>query len=155
MKYTLSLVFLISSCINFAADTTETVKTEQKQSNSSKLLKVAIPVVAATVGVGILAYIKHQQIPDLNSIHVHTAKEIIAYHSNYDINGAKISNILISLQRDAGIPDNQASVKISYRKYFYSLFRTFQTVQPNENVGALIKQYRSNNFWVFLKNSNA
>src|SRR2546427_11847529 len=118
MKYIASMLFLISCCTNFAADTQQ-VKQEQKQNRMHKLLKVAVPVVAATVGVGVLAYIKHQQIPDLNSINVHTKdRGIISLPINGD---STFVDLWHPLSHSYGMNTKDKKFMIGFRKYFYSL----------------------------------
>jgi hypothetical protein len=154
MKYTLSFLFLISCCTNFAADTTEQVNLEQKKSSSHRLLKVAIPVLGTVIGAGVLAYVKHAQIPNLSSIKVHTIKTTETYDINPKMNGL---DLLQTIQRYERIPVNivgmeyQAKLMIGFREHFYSLFRTLKMVEQHDNVQSLIKSYRSNNFWLFLR----
>lgn len=151
MKHIVSLLFLISSCINFAADKLESAKSEQKKNRIHKLLKVAVPVVGAAIG---LAYLKHQQMPDMNSIYVHMPLKVnpipvpIENRANY----LTVCNYLKNRLESKGISYDftNAYLEIGYRKHFYSLFRTFSRIYM-DNIQKIITDRRSNDFWLRYK----
>lgn len=150
MKYTIPFILLLISCSNFAADNLPPANQKQKKSQLIKLVRVAVPVCTVLATIGTYAYIKHQQIPDLNSISV-----IMTSEQNIKLTIDSKTDCLSVLRKIAqetkpfpltSVPE----LNICYKKYFYSFNNTSQYVGRGKNIQEIIQEKRSNIFELFF-----
>lgn len=148
--YVLSLCLMLSSTIK-SQDDCETLQLK-KQSNTT--LSKIIPVVATVAIGGLMAYTIHSRVPDLTVITVNAIKDSTQLHNI--TNNTAVANIYQRLNTEhwRSWDQNKLGLKIGFRKHFYSLSRTYKEILDKENVQKLIQEHRSNNFWLFFRNSD-
>ncbi|HZW60788.1 MAG TPA: hypothetical protein VFF04_01040 [Candidatus Babeliales bacterium] len=146
----LFLVLFTSSSSTFATDTIDQAnQKEKKQSHLTRLVKVAVPVCTALAALTTYAYIKHQKIPDLNSVSVVVQPGLTM---NFNISASTDCGTIIEQikQKVYFRPNCAPGLEICYKTNFLSLNTAKRYVFSSDNMQETIKYYRSNVFQLFV-----